>query len=365
MTDTSQILLNQARSTTPPSLAVPLVALVLVTVVVRLYVIRSGRPSLLLNALISVAAIIVLLRDPHIQNLFLSFGINLATVRVLCHTVVVFGAAVAWFLARAWMTSQKFHRLEMTFVFGSALALSVWLWWVSSPARASNIAMEDLESWRTAAYLLPVSTPVPVACIAIIAAVVAHGRERNELWTWIWTAAAIMAATLQAVDHVTRAVSGVFLSRGAHNLLTQIRTEGVDQIFLPAVAALALCTLPAIWSTLRTRATLQANADAMHSMWSAIVGRVPGISKPETKDLPLEFRVEEMFIEIEDGLIRLSLPTHCSSPKEAARHVHDGLRNYRDGDSPFDPPSWLADRAAILKAAASFKDRSSEKSSMK
>lgn len=361
MTDFSPILLNQARSTTPLAIANPLLVFIVVVLALRIWTVRSGRPSLLLNALLAVATTVVLLRHPPVQEVLFGLGMNLATVRVICHTVVMFGAAIAWLLARSWRTSRKFGRLELTLVFGCATALSAWLWWVSSSARAQNAAVEDFESWRTAAYLVVVSTPVPIACVAIVLALVAHAKERNEVSNWIWASASILAAVLQATDHITRGISGVFLSLGRHNLLTDIRTEGVDQIFLPAVAALSLSALPAIWSTIHSDAGLKAVDRDIHLMWSNIKSRIPGIAKPETGSLPLRERVEEMYIEIEDGLIRLSLPPSFSSYAEAAQQIRDSLA--ADGGEQWEisSPHWVADRTEIRKVAAAFRELTDER----
>lgn len=355
-TEFSQILLNQARSTTPSTIAIPLIALILVILFARLLVVRSGRPALLLSAILTAAVLIVLLRDPWVQQIFARLNMNLATVRVIAHTTIMFAAAIAWLLARAWRTSRKFPPYELFLVFGGATSLSAWLWWVSAPARAQNVAVEDFESWRTAAYLVPVSTPIPIACVALILASVAHARERKAWRTWVWVGATVTAAGLQAFDHITRAISGIYLSLGTHNLLTSIRTEGVDQIFLPAVAALALCTIPGIWNTAQIRAGLVAIESDIQPMWSAITRHLPGITKPETSSLPLQSRVEEMFIEIEDGLVRLSLPTNCKSPEDGAVHVEEALHAYiDDGELANEIPTWVADRTAIRRTAAAFK----------
>ncbi|WP_143153904.1 DUF6545 domain-containing protein [Rhodococcus rhodnii] len=274
----------------------------------------------------------------------------------------MFGAVATWFLARAWRSSYVFRRPEVAVALAGAAMLSGWLWWVSRPARELNVAVEDFESWVTAGYLVPVSLPVPVACAAIIVALVMHGVERRSWRTWLWVSAGLVAAGFQLVDHLSRAISGFLLSLGRHSWLTDLRTQGVDQLFLPAVAALALCTIPGIVSELRSvghRRDARAAATDLELLWREITAAVPGVSKPETGTLPIEERVAEMLIEIEDGLIRLNLSLASTSAEEAARDLIALLAapalESSTVPSSVRVPDWVADQSKIRLVAREYR----------
>lgn len=353
--EVSQILLNQAQSSAPAALALPIIVLILVVCAARTWFVRTGRAPKLMNWLLWAVLIIVLLRDPHVQHVLSGFGINLATARLLDHIAIMYAAAVVWFLARTWMTTRRFRRAEVVTVLGVSTALSAWLWIVSAPARELNAAIEDFESWRTAAYLVPMSAPVPAACAAIIAGLLAHGWEQRQWTTWTWVGAALAAAILQTIDHISRAVSALFLSAGIHNELTAARTASVDELFLPAMAALALSTVPGLWRSLRARSRAAAQVKEIEPLWKAVTTRISGIAKPETVALPVEERVEEMLIEIEDGLLRLDLDPNLTADLDRARDVSNALEACACGLGPsLDWPAWTSSREEISRVAVAF-----------
>lgn len=353
----STILVNQARSTTPPVVSAVLIAICGSVLLLRLWFIRSGRPQLLVSALLGVMTLVVLVRDGWIQGAILEpLGINLATSRVLGHSIIMYGAACLWFLARSWTSPRRFSRIEIATVVATATVITAWLWVVSTPARASNVAMEDYQSWRTAAYLVPMSLPIPIAAAAVISALLAQTRDTstNSAATRIAALAAMLAAGLQFIDHISRAVSAVFLSVGEHNWLTQFRTQGVDQVFLPAAAALALATFPGVWRAISDRREAIRQTARLERLWREVVVRFPGIAKPETETLPIRERCEEMLIEIEDGLTRLPLNEHATTSSLRAQDVQRTLSMPEERQPVADSPTWTASRRAIVKVAAAY-----------
>lgn len=143
------------------------------------------------------------------------------------------------------------------------------------------------------------SLPIPVAAAAVISALLAQSRDTstNSKTTRLAALAAILAAGLQFIDHVSRAVSAVFLSIGEQNWLTHFRTQGVDQVFLPAAAALAIATFPGVWRAFFERREAIRQTASLERLWKEVVHCFPGIAKPETETLPIRERREEMLIE--------------------------------------------------------------------
>ncbi len=368
MTETfSTILVNQARSTTPPMLSAVLIFICGSVLILRLLFIRSGRPQFLVSVLLGVMTLVVLLRDGWVQTTLLEpMGINLATARVMGHSVIMFGSAVLWFLARSWASPRRFSTREIAVVLSIATTTTIWLWWVSGPARAANIAVEDHESWRTAAYLVPMSLPVPIATTAVITALLAQASDRRtrSVTTRLAALAAMLASGLQFIDHISRAVSAVFLSIGQHNWLTHLRTQGVDQVFLPAAAALALATFPSAWRAISEQRDARREVALLDRLWRDIVSRFPGIAKPETRTLPILQRREEMLIEIEDGLTRLPLSTYATSTFRRAYDVQRSLLETREPQRLPNSPSWTANRGAIVSVAAAYSTSPGEDASV-
>lgn len=74
----STILVNQARSTTPPALSAVLIVTCGSVLLLRLFFIRTGRPQLLVSALLGVMTMVVLVRDTWVQGSVLEpLGVNL------------------------------------------------------------------------------------------------------------------------------------------------------------------------------------------------------------------------------------------------------------------------------------------------
>ncbi|MBM4529661.1 hypothetical protein GS563_11980 [Rhodococcus hoagii] len=53
--------------------------------------------------------------------------------------------------------------------------------WISAPARSSGVAIEELHTWRTAAYMVIYSLPMPLALAAVAAACVRVFRQATRL----------------------------------------------------------------------------------------------------------------------------------------------------------------------------------------
>lgn len=353
----STILVNQARSTTPPALSAVLIVTCGSVLLLRLFFIRTGRPQLLVSALLGVMTMVVLVRDTWVQGSVLEpLGVNLATARVIGHSIIMYGAVCLWLLARSWTSPRRFSRVEITTALVAATGITVWLWFVSAPARASNVAVEDFQSWRTAAYLVPMSLPIPVAAAAVISALLAQSRDTstNSKTTRLAALAAILAAGLQFIDHVSRAVSAVFLSIGEQNWLTHFRTQGVDQVFLPAAAALAIATFPGVWRAFFERREAIRQTASLERLWKEVVHCFPGIAKPETETLPIRERREEMLIELEDGLTRLHLSGHATTSSQRAQDVQRALSMAEERRAVADSPAWTASRRAIVRVAAAY-----------
>ncbi|MBM4575121.1 hypothetical protein GS489_33505 [Rhodococcus hoagii] len=100
--------------------------------------------------------------------------------------------------------------------------------WISAPARSSGVAIEELHTWRTAAYMVIYSLPMPLALAAVAAAcvrVLRHGDETRL--TRICAAVILLTGSISAFDHLSRIVTGHAVP-GYADAFTTWRSESND-----------------------------------------------------------------------------------------------------------------------------------------
>lgn len=374
MNSPSAILHSQATSSTPTAVAVPLLAVCLAIVAVRWVAIRRGYEqqefSIRVTQLMTIALAIAALREGGIQDVV--FAGNVAAARLVTHYFVLAGAVVFVLLIRSWVSAKQLSRRSIRILWGLWVVACVWITFCTWPTLSQNIAVEDLENWRTAGYLLVVSTPIPIACVYTL--IFVTGALIRGVVPKFWAVVTLIAAFLQMVDHATRGISGLFLSLGMHNWLTQARSTGVDGLFIPAVAALTACGIPSAATYVRRMVgtdTARRQATQLQPLWRAITVAVPEVMLEQRPPSGSWWEIRHRYlVEIEDGLavLRAHGPAAGSgaSAGEQAASLLDGLRAYRaagldgaDGAMQVDSelPEWVMEAEGAIAVSQEVRRR--------
>lgn len=369
----SPLLQLEATSSLPAWASDPMMGMLVVVIVGRLIFVRQRQLDQQVTWLLFWWLCAAVLREPWLQSAVMdATPLTLSDIRLLTHAAAMFGAASIFLIVRAFSSVRRIRRRTIVLAYTWIAVLVAVMAWISEPARSAGVAIEELHTWRTAAYMIIYSAQMPLALAAVAAAcirVFLHGDEARK--TRIWAALILLTGTVSAFDHISRMVNGVMLSMNVQNAFTVWRSESNDVLFLPAATVLAVVVGVPIISAVRARRSNDPASVAVVTltpMWKDLSTALPTISlQGTTSALPSSVeREHRMRIECEDALYEL-LPYMRAEdrvdevePVDRCAAITVALERRRDGQAPGAPvlaPPWLADEDELLRIADAWSKR--------
>lgn len=358
----SRLLVAEATSSLHEPLIVALLVWIAVVLIVRMTVlVERVRLDWAVTVLIGSLWVTALLRDRALQSV-LTRWIALADLRLLTHIAAIVGAGGILWIGLLWRARRPARGPVLALIWVGVAMVAVALAWISAPARAANIAVEELPGWRPAIYLAVYSLPTALAeILPLITAL-------SLMWHWrqSWARAAFGALVtiviaLSQVDAWSRIVTGVLISSGVRDQLTADRAGSNDLLFLLPVALMMLLAVPSIITSLAIRLHKDPASRAigvLGPMWEDLMAARPEmrLNVQARTTLP-QVTEHRMRVEIEDTMISAAPYLAGLGPSPTPPQVCETLRlalnteNAERGDQAAAAPSWVGDEGFVLGVA--------------
>ncbi|WP_028478236.1 DUF6545 domain-containing protein [Nocardia sp. CNY236] len=358
----SPLLVAEASSSLSEPVAAALLTWIAVVVVLRMSVlVERARLDWAAVVLIGSFWCIALLRDRAVQEV-LTRWISLADVRLAAHTAALVGAGAILWIGLLWRARRPVRGCVVPLISVSVAVLAGALAWISTPARAVNVAIEELSGWRPGVYMTVYSLPTMVAeILPLITAL-------SLIWNWQQNRArAALGATIAVcvalswIDGLTRTVTGWMISAGVPGQVGAERAEHNDLLFLLPVALLMLLGMPSIATSLAIRLgkdSASRNIRVLGPMWEDMMAARPEmrLNVRARNTLP-QVTEHRMRIEIEDTMISVAPWLTCLDPDPTPPQVCQALRAAytadaaEQGDQAAAAPLWVGDEKFVLEIA--------------
>lgn len=367
----SALLTREATSSLPELVSWGLIIWVASVVTIRQIVLVYKRPvDTAAHILVALLLVTAVLRQGGVQTVLMHLGVSLGSIRVLTHTAAIGSAASLLIVGILWNQGQVLNwRRIVPILVAAVLGCGVILYLLAWPATSKGLAVEELLSWRTGAYMAVYSFPTPLAAVAAAMTAFAHVRQHVSWSRTIFGLVCLLCIAGSMFDHMSRLVSGLVLATGTQNAFTEARTHTNDLFFLPVVALLAWVGIPSVVSSIRVRLgkdSAARNARILQGMWTQLSEAVTDVGVPATHDVPVDssFIEHRMFIDIEDAVYALlpHLPkAEGDSPQDNARDLRIAAQRARAGEPPLHErdtaPPWLQESRKVLAVAAAWNEQ--------
>lgn len=373
MTQSSVLLQSSATSALSVWWTIPLLVWVTGTLTLRSAVLIDRRAvDRAAHQWFGWMVVVVVLREPWTQHLLEGMGFELSDIRVLTHTAALAAAVAILLLGLYWRDDRlPAKRLALHLYLGAA-SLGVALWIISLPAREHHIAVEELENWRTGLYFAIYDLPTPLAASLMALTALGLVLERSTLPRLVLGVLLLGAIIGSTIDHAGRLASGIFLSFGVHNGLTEPRGGPLtDLMYLPILTAITVVAFPSIVTSIRVRRGRDASSQAVKILgpvWNRLTAAMPDYRLNQTHSLASPAEQEHrMRIEIEDTIEAMNryLPAGEQWPQDPvgrARMLDVCIRRHESAHHPdenvhyTEPPSWLQSESQVLAMAAAWSE---------
>lgn len=363
----SELLQREATSSLPGWLTLVLVVWVGGVVLVRQLVLVDATPAdTAAHVWVGLSLVVVALRNATVQGVLADLGVTLADVRSLTHLFVLLSAAALAVVGFLWERGRLPSRRLPYWLVAAAFVIAAALWLLASPARSQGIAVEELEGWRTAAYMTLYSLPTPIAELPALFTAVVMLRERSTRPRLLFGAVVLVAIASSWLDHLYRLVTGWFLAFGADNDFTDARSGSNDALFLPILAVLVIIGIPNIVSSFQVRFGRDPDSLSVRllaPLWRSLTSTLPEYRLVETHTFvhPAEMAYR-MRIEIDECVVELAgwLPDGATWPEDAtgrAALLEEALDRFRAGRtrSHASAPAWLKSDTQIDDVARAWR----------
>ncbi|WP_194814552.1 DUF6545 domain-containing protein [Nocardia sp. XZ_19_385] len=301
-----------------------------------------------------------LLRDRAVQSV-LTRWIALADIRLATHAAALCAAGALVWIGLLWHARRPVRDSTIVLIWVGVAVLVIALAAISAPARAANIAVEELSGWRPGVYLMTYSLPTALAeLLPLVTAVSLVWHWRQSLARAVFAGVIIACIAVSQLDAWTRILTGWMITAGQDEL-TIDRAGTNDLLFLAPVALLMLLALPSIATSLAIRLRrdpASRNIAILEPMWADMMDARPEmrLHVKARKTLP-QVTEHRMLIEIEDTMISAAPYLAGLDPRPDPSQVCQALRaaldegeeGYRDQDAC--APAWVGNEAFVLKIA--------------
>ncbi|BCK59408.1 MULTISPECIES: DUF6545 domain-containing protein [Nocardia] len=302
-----------------------------------------------------------LLRDRAVQST-LTRWISLADVRLATHAAALVGAGAILWIGLLWRARRPVPNAVVPLIWLAVAVLAGALAWISAPARAANIAVEELPGWRPGVYLTVYSLPTALAeVLPLVTAVSLMWHWRESRSRAVFGAIVTACIAISQLDAWTRIVTGWLLTTGVQGQLTSERAGGNDLLFLLPVALMMLLAVPSIATSLAIRLGKDAasrNVRVLAPMWEDMMAARPEMRlHVQARTTLPQVTEHRMRIEIEDTMISAAPHLTGLPPRPTPAQVCAALRaalsadNAERGDQAAAAPSWVGDELFVLDIA--------------
>lgn len=360
------MLTTEATSSMPEAVGLALMAWIATALVLRMtLLLERSRLDWAVASLVSAMLATAFLRDRVVQSV-LTPWLALADIRLATHIAALAVAGALLWVGLLWRVQRPVSWHTAAWITVGVAVLGVALAWLSVPARAANIALEELPGWRTPIYMMVYSLPTPLAEIPMLITSVGLVRrwDQNRPRA-VFGGVATVCIALSVYDSCSRMLSAWFLFAGVHNGFTADRASSNDWLFLVPVAGFMLMTIPSIVVSgnirlRRDQATR--NIRILAPMWEDMMAARPGTRLHVQVRTSLPQVIEHrMRIEIEDVTISAAPWLACLGEQPTPAQVCAALRSALfdsasgGGDTHAKVPSWIGDEQFILAVAREWK----------
>ncbi len=357
----SPLLLQEATSSMPEGAGVALTVWIAAALVLRMtLLLERSRLDWAIAILVSAMLATAVSRDRVVQSVVTPW-LALADIRLATHIAALALAGALLWVGLLWRVQQPASSRTAVWIMVGVAVLGAALAWLSVPARNANIAVEELNDWRTPAYMMVYSLPTPLAEIPMLITSV------GLAWGWrgnrpraVFGGIATVCIALSMADSFSRMLSAWLLFAGVHNKFTADRAISNDWLFLVPVAGFMLMTIPSIVTSANIRLRRDQatrNIRTLYPMWKDMMA-----ARPQTR-LQVQVRSSlpqviehRMRIEIEDATISatpwLTSLGEQPTPAQVCAALRSALLESTDcGDTRARTPPWIDDEHFVLAVA--------------
>jgi len=357
----SPLLVAEATSGLPGPLLAALLTWIAAVMVLRMTALTERvRLEWAVAVLIGSYWCTALLRDRAVQSL-LTRWTTLADVRLATHAAALVGAGAILWIGLLWRAQRPLRRPVVTLIWVAVTLLVVALAWISAPARAADVAVEELSGWRPGVYLTVYSLPTALAEIPVlITAVGLMWHWRQSLSRAAFGAIVAICIAFSQFDAWTRIVTGWLITTGVHRL-TADRAHDNDGLFLVPIALLMLLAVPSIITSLAIRLRkdpASRNIEVLRPMWNDMMAARPEMRlNVRTRTTQPQVSEHRMRIEIEDTMISAAPYLTTLGPLPTPAQVCHTLRaaltrsEHEQIDEAAAAPQWVGNEAFVLDIA--------------
>ncbi|WP_330180926.1 hypothetical protein OHB26_31720 [Nocardia sp. NBC_01503] len=301
-----------------------------------------------------------LLRDRAMQSV-LTRWVALADVRLATHAAALVGAGAILWIGLLWRARRPVRGPVVTLIWAGVVVLAGALAWISAPARAADVAVEELPGVRPGIYLTVYTLPTALAEIPVlIIAVSLMWHWRQSLARAAFGLILTVCIAFSQIDAWSRIITGWLITAGTRDELTAHRASGNDLLFLLPVAVLMLLTVPSIVTSLAIRLhrdSASRNVRVLGPMWEDMMTARPEMRLNVPRSTLVQVSEHRMRIEIEDTMI--SAAPHLTglhaqpTPAQVCHALRSALAEggSESGDRRAAAPAWVGDEAFVLDIA--------------
>lgn len=357
----SPLLVAEATSSLSEPVAAALLTWIALVVVARMtLLVERLRLDWALATLAVSFWFTALLRDRAVQSV-LTRWIALADIRLATHAAALCAAGALVWIGLLWHARKPVRDSTIAWIWVGVAVLVIALAWISAPARAANIAVEELSGWRPGVYLMTYSLPTALAeLLPLVTAVSLVWHWRQSIARAAFAGVIIACIAVSQFDAWSRIITGWMITAGQDEL-TIDRAGTNDLLFLVPVALLMLLALPSIATSLAIRLRrdpASRNIAVLQPMWADMMAARPEmrLHVRARKTLP-QVTEHRMRIEIEDTMISAAPYLAGLDPRPTPAQVCQALRatlaagETDHGDQNATAPRWVGNEAFVLKIA--------------
>src|SRR3546814_787542 len=147
----------------PYWMTLPMITILAIIIVARVLLVSKRQLDRSVTQILIWWLCAAVLRESWFQQAVITHSdLTLSDIRLVTHASVIASSVAVYLVVRSWSLRPVQTRTVVR-LYCAGLVAAVVLGFLSAPARAQGIAVEELHSWRTAFYMIIYSAPMPLA----------------------------------------------------------------------------------------------------------------------------------------------------------------------------------------------------------